>query len=569
MLKPIRFFILLCLPLGLLAEGVSWNVGLISQVGRGEQLGLNYDYLENFVAGSIEYGNWYLDLSFESSTPPEYGFEFQGFDRIFLSYIGNNRSLELGDISAVFGRGLALNLDEDQAIDFDNEILGLRLTSSFLDIHELDIIAGVNDGYRFYSPSSELRLPDGEAEYKLVGAEATINSSSGFWTLAPYLISSQMISDYSWRELDPTLGIITNDTVSQKMHSIQTGLSQSLYGELWDFYLEYNQTHKTFDYPLVTQSINQTDDGVTLETNSRDYTSTGQALNIQVNWFPEWFTAMLEYKRYLNGPEVSADKRNPLLLASKPLPWQLGPTGIRQHDISLMGNVTHPVDYGDELGWNLELRRDIGYSWVVILNAAQTSQASDSRDPDQAAGFLPKQDITRNPWQEYFAEIEYSGGAISQRMLIAYTSSVLSGASAAEITKHITLVPAYLSWYASNDIVLSTVVELQQSTVSGEAYDGELIDGHDFQSMHGILSMDLKQKYSASLIWDSSDDPNLNSGAHGTQNWISGELSLKPLDGLWVRASYGKEKGGVRCTGGVCRVLNPFEGFRMTLEWRL
>ena len=241
---------------------------------------------------------------------------------------------------------------------------------------------------------------------------------------------------------------------------------------------------------------------------------------------------MFEYKRYLNGPELAADKRNPLLIAGKPLPWQLGPTGIRQHDISLLGNVTHPVDYGDELGWNLELRRPHNDSWSVILNAAQTSQARDSRDLDQVAGILPEQALSQNPWQEYFVEIEYSGLTLSQRMFAAYTRSVLSGQTSAEIIEHLTIVPAYLSWHPADELVLSGVLELQNSTVSGQVYDADVIKGHTYRSIHAIGSIDLRHKYSVALIWDSSDDPILNNGLDEMKHWISGELSLRPFDGL-------------------------------------
>ena len=510
-------------------------------------------------------GQWYLDLSLESSQPPEYGFEYQGVDRFFISYIGNSNSLEIGDISAVFGRGLGLNLDENQAIDFDNEIMGLRYSSVFMNNHELDLLAGFKNEYRFYSPSSDLREPDGMAAYQLVGAEATINSASGSWSLIPYFIASRMESDFVWQELDSDIGLIVTDTVTQQMNALQGGWGQSIYGESWDLYLEYNRTWKAFDYPVASQNIQQIENGQSLINQSPDYSQEGQALNLQLNWFPEWFTTLFEYKRYLNGPETSSQKRNPMLLATKPLPWQMGPTGIREHDISLLGNVTHPVDYGDELGWNLEIRKTLSDTWSVVINGAQTSQSASAGNP----GVLPTQDLDRNPWQEYYAEFEYSGSSFYQRLLIAYTRSILSGQSAAEVMEHYTLVPAYLSWHPNNTLVLSTVVELQKSKVFTELYSGGELEGHDFQSGHFIASADYDHNYSAALIWDVSNDPSLLKTEEDIQHWVSGEFSIKPQDGLWVRASYGKEKGGVRCTGGVCRVLNPFEGFRLALEWRL
>lgn len=565
MFSFIRIFILFILPLGLTAQGVSWNLGLKSNLGRGEQVGTEYNYFENFISGSIERGNWYLDLSIESSQPPEYGFEYQGMDRFFLSYIGTSRSLEVGDISAVFGRGMALNLDENQAIDFDNEIMGFRFSSVFLENHEIDLLAGYKDEYRFYSPSSDLRQPDGKADYELAGAEVTLNSQSGLWSFIPYFIASHMASEIVWQELDLETGSIVRDTLTQNMNTLQGGWGQSIYGDTWDLYLEYNRSWKAFDYPITDQSVQQNQNGQILLNDDPAYDLEGQAFNLQLNWFPDWFTMNFEYKRYLNGPETSAQKRNPLLLATKPLPWQMGPTGIREHDISLLGNVTHPVDYGDELGWNLEIRKSLSDDWSVVVNGAQTSQSSADGEP----GVIPRQDLDRNPWQEYYAEFEYSGSSFYQRMLIAYTRSVLSGQSAAEIMEHYTFVPAYMSWHPNETLVLSTVVELQTSEVYGELYSGDVLEGHHFNSGHFILSADYAHNYSAALIWDVSDDPSLLRDENEVEHWVSGELSIKPINGLWLRASYGKEKGGVRCTGGVCRVLNPFEGFRLSMEWRL
>ena len=563
-----RIVLLIGVPIILLSNDLSWNYGITSNLGRGDQQGETYDYSENYLSLSGQLGAWYLDLNLEYSSPPEYGYSLTGIQNILLRYTATAWTLEAGDLNAVFGRGLALQTYEDQTIDFDNRIRGLRLRSSLLGQHEINLLAGFNENYRFYSPSSELREPDGEAEYRMVGAETMINSSGGVWSLAPYIIASQMRSDYSRYNIDPELGIVRLDTLLQTQNAMQLGWSQAVYGSNWDIFLEYNRTWKAFDQPLVEQNIYQTGAGVALHNGLIEYEREGQALNLQLNWFPDWATIMFDYRRYLSGPELTSDKRNPLLLSQKALPWQLGPTGIRQHDISLLGNVTHPVDYGDELGWTLELTKYFGYSWSMVLNASQISRSRDSRDMSLEAGILPTNDIRQHPWSEYFAEFEYTGERLSQRMLVAFTQSVLSGMNSAEISDHITVVPAYFSWVINPNLVANGLIELQHSTVSGVSYDDEEQDGHEYGSYHLVGSIDYKSDYSFSVIWDASDDPLLNTGVEQMQHWVSGEVSAKPLDGLWIRASYGKEKGGVRCTGGVCRILNPFEGFRLTLEWR-
>jgi hypothetical protein len=555
-------------PIFLFSRDFSWDIGVISYQGRGDQEGEVYNYNENFLSLTAHSGPWYLDLNLEYSSPPEYGLNFAGIQHALLRYSNDSWMLEAGDISAVFGRGLSLNLFDDQTIDFDNRILGVRAQADVFSRHQVQALAGMNENHNYYSSESELRKPDGNAKFRLAGVETTINSKSGTWSFSPYYLHTRMISDHSVYKLNPAVGIVRRDTSDQTQNAVQLGWSQSLYRNSWDVYLEYSHTWRAYDQPLLEQSIYQSVDGIYLQNDGIDYERQGQALNIQINWFPSWATIMFDYRRYLNGPELNRDKRNPLLLGQKALLWQLGPTGIRQHDVSLLANVTHPVDYGDELGWTLELSRSLRDQWRMILYASQISQARDSRDVNQDPGFFASGNIAQHPWAEYFIELEYLGQKLSQRMLAAYTKSVLSGVNTAEVSQHYTFVPAYLSWIVSADIVSSLVLELQQTRVSGRSYSNAILDGHSFNSSHLVGSVDYGGNYSLSFIWDASDDPLLNAGTHRVKHWVSGEISVKPLDGLWVRASYGKEKGGVRCTGGVCRILNPYEGFRLSLEWR-
>ena len=86
-----------------------------------------------------------------------------------------------------------------------------------------------------------------------------------------------------------------------------------------------------------------------------------------------------------------------------------------------------------------------------------------------------------------------------------------------------------------------------------------------YKSHQYISSVDFGSKLSIAGILDLSDDPELV----GDGQWISGEITLKPKSSMWIRASSGAEKGGVRCTSGVCRVISPFEGFRLAMEVRI
>ena len=558
-----------------LGENLHWNLGLTTWLGRGDQNGQTYDYTENYLSLNADRGALSGRMELEYSDPPEFGYSLQGLRRIWLQYYGEHLVLEAGDIGAVFGRGLALNLYEDQAIDFDNIPRGIRLNLTLGDALQIDALAGVKEDYRFYSPSSPQREPDGENDFKLAGVQVTGSGSNGMFSSSPYLVASELASDFRWTTLDPSSVSLVTQTVSQTMRSLQAGWAQAIYGGNWDLFVDATLLEKGLDYPSVDTEQEQLDDGAYLRIlDSRDRIS-GNGLYAQFNWFPEWFTAMVEYHRYAFGREGSADKGNPYLQATKPLPWQLGPTTIRQHDISLLANVTHPIDYGDDVGLTLELKRYFGFAWALTLNGSFTSQLDRLGQSDGEGLYLPSSQVDHNPWQEVYAELEYTSNSLTNRSFLARTGSVISFEEYAEVKTHVTIVPAYLNWHPTDQVSLSTVFEWQQSSFRVEHYptDGGVLNpdpGYDYFSSHLILSADLLHRYSASFIWDASDDPGLSTddGA-GTQNWLSYEISVKPRDDLWLRASYGDEKGGVRCTGGVCRVLQPFSGFRMSLEWRL
>ena len=49
------------------------------------------------------------------------------------------------------------------------------------------------------------------------------------------------------------------------------------------------------------------------------------------------------------------------------------------------------------------------------------------------------------------------------------------------------------------------------------------------------------------------------------KDWITFESGLRISQGNTVVASYGRERGGQVCSNGVCRYIQPFEGFRFSL----
>ena len=66
----------------------------------------------------------------------------------------------------------------------------------------------------------------------------------------------------------------------------------------------------------------------------------------------------------------------------------------------------------------------------------------------------------------------------------------------------------------------------------------------------GILDMSIRYK---------------NTPYHLEDYWPQGFISFRIGQSHSIIASYGSERGGLNCTGGICRVVPPFKGLRFTM----
>jgi len=538
-----KFITCFAIVTSLIAQNTEWNGGFYSKFGDGKQDGNPYNYFENYLTINGSIGNWNSTTEFDYNSPPEYGINHMGIRLFNLQYIGNQSTIEMGHINSVFGNGLSLNLFEDKTIDFDNRPIGLRVQYDINENWQTTGLIGVKQNYSFYSPRSNIRTPDGESSYMLGGAQINYIPDNGSWGFSPYLITSRFQSDVIWKELMPeTLEII----VLQYSSVINPGFVLSIYQNNWDGVFEISANKKKFDKPLIKQEY----DNNNLIIHESITEQFGNSIYSQINLYPEWFTLIAEYKRYSWNVTGLEDKIDLYRQSMSPLPYQMGPTGIRQHDIGLIGNVTHPVDYSDEVGVFVEITKNFDN----LLGKFSFVNASRIQNWNKIADELwyPSQKLEYYPFVEYYAELEASSDAITNRSVLAFTKLSNDGHL---WEQHITFTPFYASWTVKDNLVLNLVSTVQLSHRGEEQY----------KSHQYISSVDFGSKLSIAGILDLSDDPELV----GDGQWISGEITLKPKSSMWIRASSGAEKGGVRCTSGVCRVISPFEGFRLAMEVRI
>ena len=495
---------------------------------------------------NFEGDSWNLNSEYGYTKPPELGVEFSGVRTLSLNVIRDVWSLDAGHLTAVFGNGLAFNFFEDRSLDFDNRPFGLRIDIELNEQFQLMSLIGTRSAFSSYSASAN-RAPDIFANYDVGGVQINYFPDNGDWNGAGYVTGTNFRSPVRIENLDrETLASTIVEFPEQEAFILNTGFTYTLFGGQWEWTLEYGSLKKWYDIPMVEQEF----DGNLLKTVESISNETGNVFYSQfIGSFPDLSTLSFEYKLYRNGVESADNKINYNRMASKSMPFHLGPTSLRQDNVGLLGNLAHVVDYGDEVGFNVDYRKNLGESFLLTGIYTQTSRTSTDGHFD--GSYLPSIKIDRFPFQEIYVDLEYNGYILQQQTISAYTEFSLDGITK---EKFITFIPAYFS-IATGTFVLGGSIGVQK------AYKGE----NEYLNQEYIFSVDWKSKLSFALTTDFTSDPSIV----GTTQWVSGEIAYKPSPILTIRVSYGTEKGGIRCTGGICRYISPFDGIRMMLQARL
>jgi len=541
-----KFIAILLLGLSSPLFSLEYSGSLYSRYGENVQTENEFTYIENFLTLNLQGDTWDIVSEFAYNEPPEYGVRFSGIRTLSLNIIRDSWSMDAGHLNGIFGNGLAFNFFEDKSLDFDNRPFGLRIDFELNEQVQLMTLFGTRDEFTSYSPSAN-RTPDLFTNFDVGGIQVNYFPDNGSWNGAGYITGSKFRSPVRIESLNiETLSSTLVHFPEQEALVINGGLTYTLFLDDIEWNLEYGVLKKWFDYPLVKQEF----DGSMLRTMESTPEQSGNVFYSQlISSFPDNSILSLEYKMYQNGIESIDNKININRLASKSLPFNLGPTSLRQHDIGLLANLTHVVDYGDEIGFNVDYRKNLNESFLFTGIYAQASRTS--IDGVKTNEFIPNMAIDYFPFHELYLDLEYSGNLLQNRMVLAYTEFSIDGITK---EKYTTFIPTYFS-KVFGKFVFSGSIGMQKA----------FKDKSEYVNQQYILSADWMRKISIALISDITSDPSVI----GDAQWISGEIAYKPSPALTFRSSYGTEKGGVRCTGGVCRYISPFDGVRLMMEIRL
>ena len=95
-------------------------------------------------------------------------------------------------------------------------------------------------------------------------------------------------------------------------------------------------------------------------------------------------------------------------------------------------------------------------------------------------------------------------------------------------------------------------------------FDGEYIDYFERRS---FLSIHYASRAIITLLFEQTDNPEILF-ATDKKNWLALQAEWRFFKANSIRIFYGSTKGGVKCSGGLCRLFPPFEGLRLEVIWR-
>lgn len=577
----------------------SFSVNNLLKYGEGE----HYIYRENLLDVNMFYGDWSAYTQIELSNPPEFGRDFTGINQISLEYRSRLLEIRLGDVYPLWNRGLMLNLRYERDLGYDSGIRGGEIRffpSEWLTIMS---IAG-HQRFRFSSPRhNDFRTHNWEEISTAAGAGISVTQlplNSNF-SLAVLGTQSDRPYDYLNRE---TLAVET-DTYPVDSRFAE-GYLRVTPGR-WEFIVNRVESWMNLQEPWEV-SVSYLP-GDTLNSGR------GNATYLGVNGVLGGLGISLEYKNYaydIRPPGIWQDTFGER--PTRMTPFQRPPIVYREHEATLVSRQQHQVSFNDELGWQIELNysgipgtylsgnfamASRHFSYAIRNNRYHQIRTA-GIFPGTTKGFYPfnqvhlqgeqylfdnalylKQSLDRQYEVEEYSLREsltdegvresYHKNSISKEVYTSLTSVdyTFSGGSSVSLThENQWLERDFLVRSRQNDainestkaqsfyyryitlsyrhragVTLSLIYDYASRTEQGEEYNVDPANDNVMESVLRSAGVDLRNK------------------------WFGLEATIDLLPHHQLTLFYGSEKGGLRCSNGVCREVPPFEdGFKITLQ---
>jgi len=501
------------------------------------------EYFENIGDARLKVNDFVFGMRYEISDPIEYGNNFKGIRKRYLEYnnLSENISIRIGDYWDIVSRGLTMNVFEDRGLAFDTGIDGVRVVykKTFGDKKPIKIKTQLLGGDIVYTDFLNLKRTE---TYKVRDGNFEISPLKNFTIGANYVYADG--------------SIMGNDlkTLTNIKSELPEGYMSLSYKNL-NFYYSYAHKHVTTEAnSLYPNSMSAFGNGMY---SSLSYSKSGLGIT-------------LEYKNYrfdLVTPN-QRDRTRP----TKMMPFQNPPTGLKEHTSTLISRNPHVVDFNDEVGSQLDIVIAPSDKLTMNLNLGIASRHYEYMNTDVTGwqykwerinrynSFLPSLRDQLSPFWEAYYEIEYyATDKLYSKVAFSRQNETVYNDENPLATEKIfnTTIPVELRYSLSKDYTLKVIFENQWAHNTSHATTP------DYTSQFVALSLSKSPELTMTVnteFTSDKDDPS------GKTHWVLGEVSYKVTPTNIMTASFGSERGGLKCTNGICRYVYPFNGFRLSLS---
>lgn len=497
------------------------------------------EYFENLTDARLTVNGVTFGMRLEISDPIEYGLNFKGVRKRFVEYKHETGlSLRAGDYWEILSRGLSLNVFEDRPLGYDTGIDGVRIAyeKKFGKKNPVLLKTQILGGDINYS---DYISPERTEKYKIRNAYAEI-SPVKYLTLGLSYVYSK--------------GELPEENIST---IVKTDLPEiNLNFNLSDFQFYAAYSHKT---SLVTPN----------EIFQNPLTAKGDGFYSSVSYSFDKFGLTFDYKNYRYDITLPDNRSN--TRPTRMLPYQNPPTALKEHTSTLITRNPHVVDFNDEVGGQIELVYSPNEKLSFNINGSVASRHYQYKDTDPTSGtsykrierdnsFIPSLDDPFSPFWELYTEGEYyASDKVYFKAAFARQSSLLYNQINPLSSERIstTTIPVEVKYSLSSRNTLTFIAEQQWANNSIRI--GEKTYMNHFLSLTFSRSPNINLTLNTEFT-DDGEEPT------GKKFWWLTEASYKINESSTALVSYGSERGGLRCSNGICRFVKPFEGFRLGVQ---
>jgi hypothetical protein len=534
-MKKLVLLVTLVVASAIWASDVEFNIKNTLKYGDGKQFGGdNKDieakkrYLEDWIDFNVSDGAFSLDLRLEVTDPSQQGEKIAEFTRKSISFERDNLSVTAGDFYTIFGRGVILDLREERANFFDNKIFGGKVEYTH-DYFTLQALGG-NSNYKYQDDSAaDPAVHTVEAmDNSILGADLVLNLSDYFEAED---ISYNLGGSYLFMEGDSvaTDQYLYNENFIKKTELF--GINAAINWNDIDFYNEY-----------------------AIKSTHRNPRAEGWANYTSLSYFGlDNFSFTLEYKDYYKFAA------NPNNFSSGFAPYQNPAQVVIDHTAHLLKNNAHTVNANDEVGYQFQFRTTAVEKFeFALIGAFASLHDGSSIIPNSDENFLPYYDV----WGEgsfkghhygvkagsgYFRDAKYE-----KNLGMDFDNSDIKTV----YDERTTFMAAFDYELSKNDLI----------KVDGEF---QLINHHAGEESHEYQDYFASIEYSypeigyinVSMIMSTGDGPAFDED----EIWLGYEAGYNISENHKLELFYGRERAGIKCSGGACRQVPEFDGFKLSL----